>query len=160
MLTICALPLRAAGERWTTETDIPTAPRPQATVTNPHGDKLLVFADQDGHVMTQFISASPVSLNKSSCPTFQVDQRQPPHSFPISQRCRVEGHQALVEIAALSGRKLESRVLYEFINGSRIAFRFTTQDGAYHERSFSLSRSKQAIAAALGDNLQILSSPR
>ncbi len=159
-MTISALPLRAAGERWTTETGNPAAPRPQATVTNPHGDKLLVFADQDGHIMTQFNSASPVSLNQTSCPTFQIDQRQPPHSFPVGQRCRVEGHQALVEIAALSGRTLESRVLYEFINGSRIAFRFTTQDGAYHERSFSLSRSKQAIAKALGDNLEILSSPR
>lgn len=127
----------------------------RAEIVNDQGDRLAVFRGDGDAVLAEFVTAAPSPLGATSCPTFQIDQRRPLHHFERGDRCSVEGHRARYTLARLDGRRLESAVLYQLMNGSSVAFRFVTGNGAYHETRFALTRSKNAMLRVLGRDLDV-----
>lgn len=127
----------------------------RAEIVNEQGDLLAVYRGDDDAVLAEFVTAAPSPLGATSCPTFQIDQRRPLHHFERGDRCAVQGHRARFTLARLDGRRLESAVLYQLMNGSTVAFRFVTGNGAYHEARFPLTRSKNAMLRVLGRDLDV-----
>ncbi|MEQ8661299.1 MAG: hypothetical protein RLW62_10810, partial [Gammaproteobacteria bacterium] len=132
---------------------------PRAEIVNAAGARLAVFRDAAGAVVAEFRAAAPSPLAAGHCPTFQVDARLPLHHYPPGEDCAVDGRSARFTLVRDAGPRVESDVLYQLMNGSQVAFRFTTRDGAYHEARFPLTRSKNALRRALGRNLDVRPAP-
>lgn len=94
-------------------------------------------------------------LARTSCPTFQVDDRLPLHHFEIGAACEVEAGGARYRLGPIRDGLHVSLVTHRLMNGGTVAFRFLTEDGAYHESTFALTRSKRAVAAALGTETRV-----
>ncbi len=114
-----------------------------------------MYRDTAGAVHLEFTTSAPDGLERSSCPTFQVDDRTPLHFYPVGPGCQVDGRRAIYTVASIAGARVESLPLYRLMNGGRVAFRYQTQDGTYHESVFSLRASKQALLGALGRDLTV-----
>ncbi|MEQ8493363.1 MAG: hypothetical protein RLW42_03980, partial [Gammaproteobacteria bacterium] len=127
----------------------------RAGIANDQGDRLAVFADRAGAVTLEFAPAAPSPLRTGSCPTFQIDARPLLHHGRAGETCTVDDHQARYSLGRADNRRLESPPLYQLMNGSSVAFRFATRDGAYHEAKFPLTRSKNAILRVLGRDLDV-----
>jgi hypothetical protein len=72
------------------------------------------------------------------------------HFFEIDRSCRIEVDRAIYALGEIRNKALTSLVVHRMMNGHTVAFRYVTQDGAYHESNFALIRSKQALRNALG----------
>ncbi|MGE0486874.1 MAG: hypothetical protein AB7Q81_22160 [Gammaproteobacteria bacterium] len=126
----------------------------RAEVANPDGDRLSIWRE-GAHVRAEFVPATLAALGPTACPTFQVDTRQPLYYFPLGAGCSLDGHGARFELLDIPGQRFPSAVLYGLMNGDRVAFRFVTRDGAYHESVFALTQSKRALLRALGRDLDV-----
>jgi len=152
-LLLAAASADAAAAPWRVRA--PGGEAARAEVVNDQGDRLSVYRGDGDTVLAEFVTAAPSPLGATSCPTFQIDQRRPLHHFERGDRCSVEGHRARMTLARLDGPRLESAVLYQLMNGSTVAFRFVTGNGAYHETRFPLTRSKNAMLRVLGRDLDV-----
>lgn len=136
-------------------------PAPQASdplharVDNDDNESLVVHRDSNNGIILEFTTTARHGLGRSSCPTFQIDRRTPQHYFALGERCEVAGPSARYTLATVVTDKVVSLILYRLINGARVAFRYVSQDGTYHQSVFSLSQSKQALMGALGAALTI-----
>lgn len=129
---------------------------PRASVADDAGNQLALYRDRTGQIYLEFQPHDGFSrLARTTCPTFQVDRRMPLHHAPLGAGCRIEDNRAIYTLAVLEQRTLISRAVYDLMNGSRIAFRYVTEDGAYREHVFSLTRSADAIRGALRRDLRI-----
>ncbi len=127
---------------------------PRAVVDNDRGALLAVYREGD-RVYLDFSSSAVGGLTRSSCPTFQVDQRTPLHFYALGADCEITGGNARYALTDIVAERTESLVLYRLINGNRITFRYQSLDGRYYESVFSLSQSKQALLGALGRSLSV-----
>ena len=165
LAALCTLPVRIVAAPW--QLDESAEPR-RAVVENDRGDRFSVWLDSNGVVTANFRSGTRAALNAGSCPTFQVDARLPLHHYRLNAEpaavgtataeCRVADRESTYRLLTLSGPRIVSPVLYQLMNGNRLIFRFATVDGAYHEAVLPLTRSKQALSGALGDDLEVLAS--
>lgn len=144
-----------AGAAWQLQPSTDAATPTRAVVVSEKASRLEVFRDDNGKVYMEFSSRARGGLERSSCPTFQVDQRLPQHFYRPGAGCSVSQATARYELTEISGNQVTSLVLYRLLNGSRIAFRYRDLGGTYHQDTFSLSRSKQALLGALGKSLVI-----
>ncbi|MCB1749776.1 MAG: hypothetical protein H6977_20910 [Gammaproteobacteria bacterium] len=151
MLMLCSAATAATPWRYRAAgSDAPA----RAEVVNEAGDRLSIWREGE-RVRAEFVAATLAELGPTACPTFQVDQRQPLYYFPLGEGCSLSAHGARFELLDIPGRRFPSAVLYGLMNGSRVAFRFVTRDGAYHESRFALTQSKRALLRALGRDLDV-----
>lgn len=151
LVAVTALPGTAAAD-W----QLAGGATPRASVADDAGNQLALYRDQAGQIYLEFQPHDGFSrLARTTCPTFQIDRRTPLHHAPLGAGCHIEDNRAIYALAVLEQRTVVSRALYDLMNGSRIAFRYVTADGAYREHVFSLARSADAIRGALGRDLRI-----
>lgn len=127
----------------------------RAVVESTGGSRLAVYSDPDNTVFLEFTTTARGGLTRSSCPTFQVDRRTPQHFYRPGPLCTVTGPSVRYTLARISADNVQSLVLHRLLNGNQVAFRYLALDGTYHEDVFTLSRSKQALLAALGESLTV-----
>ena len=127
-----------------------------AVQVNEAGGEIKVFRDARSQVFLEFkITPGFSGLSRSSCPTFQIDRLIPMHYFNVDRSCQVEAHRAVYDLGQIEDNTLTSLVVHRLMNGGKVAFRYLTQDGTYHELSFALSQSKEALTSALGIDTRI-----
>ena len=130
---------------------------PLAFVANEGGDELVVSRNADNEVRLSIrIKSGFRSLSRSSCPTFQIDRRIPMHFFEIGNGCNIGMVEATYNLGRVQSRRITSLILHRLMNGSNVAFRYTTQDGTYHEARFPLTRSKRALRNAIGRDTRVV----
>ena len=108
----------------------------RARVNNDHNESLVVHRDSNNGVILEFTTTARHGLGRSSCPTFQIDRRTPQHYFALGEQCEVAGATARYTVTTVVTGKVVSLVLYRLINGTRVAFRYISQDGTYHQSVF------------------------
>lgn len=152
----CACLLQAAGAAADWRLEQPPSGRPVARVADPHGAAVALYRDDSGQILLEFrIKPGFSGLARESCPTFQVDTREPLFHTSVGAGCAVEADRALLTLATVAGRRLESQAVYDLMNGERLAFRYVTEDGTYREITFTLTHSADAIRGAVGRDVRI-----
>lgn len=119
------------------------------------GASLAVYRNDTGDVYLRFRTRPGQLPSRAMCPTFQIDDRTPVHHVAPGPACAIEGRDATYHLATIAGGATESLSLYRLMNGGRVAFRFSTQDGGYDETVFGLGGSKQALLDVLGRPLTV-----
>lgn len=128
-----------------------------ARVVNPVGHSIDVYRDQDGVVRGEFkLSDEAMPLDELSCPTFRIDSRPPRALTGLDGPCDVEGTKARFSLGVISDGTIESVLLTQLINGTRIQVWYHLKDHGYHETEFTLRRSMQALVHAMGEQVQVL----
>ena len=148
-----ALALGAAGVEasWQVDTEaVPETPVavPVARVDNESGHSLRIYEDAGNRVHALFtIRGGFDTLDPAACPTIRVDRRRPERLTYEGERCLLEPKRAQFTLGKV-GEPVE-RTLRQFLNGSRIVFRYRLAGGAYRETGFTLHRSKHALYTAI-----------
>lgn len=151
-LLLCAMTSAAPAAEWR----LVGGAEPRALVADDGGNALALYRDRPGRIYLEFQPHGGFSrLARTSCPTFQVDRRTPLHHAALGDGCRIEDNRAIYTLATVQERTLVSRPVYDLMNGSRVAFRYVTEDGTYREVVFTLSRSADAIRGAVRRDLRI-----
>ena len=131
---------------------------PLAFVANEGGDELVISRSADDEVRLSIrIKSGFHSLSRSSCPTFQIDRRIPIHFFEIGNGCNAGIVEVTYDLGRVRSRRITSLILHRLMSGNNVAFRYTTQDGTYHEARFPLTRSKHALRNAIGRDTLVVS---
>lgn len=126
-----------------------------AVVRNEDGHGLKIYKALDGTVRGVFsISDGYDVLAMQTCPTFFVDDDQPQGARFGEARCTVENKAAYFTLGEEQAGVIRSVSLTRLMNGTAIVFRYHVSQMGYRESSFSLARSKQALASALGSNIK------
>ena len=128
-----------------------------ARVSNNDGDQLSVFLDADSMLRAQFeISDRLTTLDTSTCPTYLVDGGTPRVVRFGEERCMVAGSIAIFALGAVNGDAIASGTLLELMNGTSLTLRYHLGGIGYRETRFSLRGSKQALNAAIGEQVQVV----
>ncbi len=130
---------------------------PIARVSNDGGDRLSVFLDAESTLRAQFeVSDQLVTLDTATCPTYLVDDGTPQAVRFGADRCMVAGSTAIFALGAVNGDAIASGTLLELMNGTSLTLRYHLGGLGYREAEFSLRGSKQALNAALGERVRVL----
>ena len=141
---------------WTTRVPEEPGLNPVAYSANDTGQRTEIFLGDHKTVYLRLVLGDGFeAFAESSCPTFQIDKRKPMHHFDIGYRCAVIAKTATFILGQIVDHEIESIILHRFINGNRVAFRYTTNNGQYREAHFSLSSSKRALLDALGNDTRV-----
>ncbi|MFT4564044.1 MAG: hypothetical protein ACI9BW_003806 [Gammaproteobacteria bacterium] len=115
-----------------------------------------IFLDDRNSVYLRLqLGAGFETLARSSCPTFQIDNRVPLHHYEAGTQCTIEAKAATITLGRISDKAIHSLVLHRFMNGNNVTFRYTIENGQYRQAEFSLRNSKQALKRAIGADTQI-----
>ncbi|MDX1514287.1 MAG: hypothetical protein R3174_11155 [Gammaproteobacteria bacterium] len=129
-----------------------------ARVTNSAGHSLVVYRDPDGVVRGTFsISPDDPPLDPQSCPTFRIDSQPPRALAGLDGPCDVESHRARFALGVVSDGVIESTLLTQLMNGTKIVVWYHVQQRGYRETELTLRRSMQALLDAVGHQVQVLS---
>lgn len=157
---LCLLSPVAAYAQWQViqETDaISGVETPVAQIRNNEGYFLAIYRDSNDTIRARFALNDRLTLlDKGSCPTYQIDDRQPRNNSLDSRSCLLQPRVSEYILGTIENDQVVSRPLYELMNGSTINYRFRLEAGGYDQTSFSLMGSKRALIAVLGENLEVL----
>lgn len=143
----------AAYAAWQTTV---TGDRAVASIDGEHGQRLELFVDaQDAIYLRLTLGQGFETFAAASCPTFQIDERQPMHHFDPGPDCTIASKSATFSLGEIVDRGIRSLVVHRLLNGNAVTFRYTVSNGQYREAKFSLSRSKQAMRKLLGYALKV-----
>lgn len=161
IIALAALSVATASQaQWQVvrETDaVSGAETPVAQVRNGQGYYLAIYRDGDGVVRARFaLNDRLILLDEQSCPTYQIDERQPRNSSFNSESCMLQARSSEYVLGTIDNSQVVSRPLYELMNGSLINYRFRLKTGGYDQAQFSLSGSKRALVSVLGTELEVL----
>ena len=155
---VCLSPQAAVAD-WATIVDPVGSDGTQldtARVTNPAEHSLDIYRDPDGIVRGTFsLNDGESALDERSCPTFRVDSRPPRALTGLDGPCEVEGHTARFTLGVINDGTIESTLLTQLMNGTRILVWYHVKDHGYLETEFTLRHSMQALMDAIGQ-VQIL----
>lgn len=155
-LLVLALSATAAGEAWKLRPAPTAKASPWAVVGSAGGEELALYRDRLNQVHLQFqLAGTFTSFAADRCPTFQIDTQQPLHHFAVGTVCHLERKRARIKLGAVRNRELVSAAVDQLMNGTQIAFRYVTIDGAYHEADFPLNGSSLAVSRALGRGVRV-----
>jgi hypothetical protein len=120
------------------------------------GYRTQIFLDTEQNIYLTVILGNGVeSFAQTSCATFQIDDRKPMHFFNAGDGCIVEDRAITYLLGQIENHQFKSLIMHRLMNGSRLAFRFTTKNGRYREIVFPLQRSKQALKQAIGFDTRV-----
>ena len=155
-LLVLALSASAAGVPWKLRPAPTAKASPWAVVSSAGGEELALYRDRLNQVHLQFqLAGTFTSFAADRCPTFQIDTQQPLHHFAVGKVCHLEHKRARIKLGAVRNRELVSAAVDQLMNGTQIAFRYVTTDGAYHEADFPLGGSSLAVSRALGRGVRV-----
>lgn len=157
-LTLLLLPAIAFAD-WQVRTQ--TDPDKKQSITlagtvNPDGHRLEIYRDQGNAIRARFTLAdSLLQFAPKSCPTYQVDAREPVNRSIHDAPCIATPVRAEYILGYVEDKQIESAGLLAFMNGVNVSFRFRLDSGAYRETVFSLGGSSSAIIRAIGRQYQV-----
>lgn len=150
-----------AHAQWQTVTGSPPGAREDvqiARVSNRSGDTLSVFVDADDTVRAQFDVADVLTpLDPQTCPTYLVDDGAPKAARFGPDRCLVAGGRAIFALGVVALDAIASDALLNLMNGTVVTIRYHTDGVGYRDAQFSLRGSKQALNAAIGSGVRVVS---
>jgi hypothetical protein len=147
---------QAAMAAWTTRARDEAGLKPVAVATNKTGQRAEIFlGDQLTIYLRLELGAGFETFAETNCPTFQIDDRKPMHHFEIGGRCAIAAKKATFMLGRIENSEIKSLILHRFMNGNKVTFRYTVNNGQYRQAAFSLRASKQALKNALGFDLRI-----
>ncbi len=127
-----------------------------AVTENDEGFKLEIYRDENGVIRSRFSTENtPYRMNSQYCPTFDIVRRGMQNVSINGESCLGENNWAEFILGYIVGDEVNSTILYNFMNGSEITYRFMLQPYGYGETSFSLSNSKRILLEALGYDLVV-----
>ncbi|MGR8950567.1 MAG: hypothetical protein ACU84Q_21190 [Gammaproteobacteria bacterium] len=129
---------------------------PVAYEINARGDSAKVIRGMDNKISLH-VTLAPgfIQFAPNNCPTLQIDTRLPVHHTEVGDYCSVKTLAAVIELGRVQDSGVISLPLYRLMNGTQLSVRFVTSSGEYRELKFTLRNSKQAIKAALGDDVKV-----
>ena len=136
---------------WQSQPAVDSTPD-RAVSENGEGEQLSIYRGPGAELVLELKTRLVHGLYDGSCPTFQIDTRTPQHHYLAGAGCRIDGAFARYIISDQSRGTIESLVVYRLMNGNQVTFRYQSKNGNYHQSRFSLSRSKQAMRNALGND--------
>lgn len=155
-LLVLALQATAAGVSWKPRASPIPKGSPWAVVSSASGEELAVYSDRNHQIHLQFKLVDTFrTLAPGHCPTFQIDTQPPLYHFAVDQGCHIDHQRALIDVGVMRNRVLVSASIDQLMNGTQIAFRYISADGAYHEADFPLHGSSLAISRALGRGVRV-----
>ena len=153
---VLAVSATAAGVSWKVGSSPRAKGSPWAVVSSTSGEELALYSDRQNKVHLQFkLAGTFKTFAPGRCPTFQIDRQQPLYHLAIDQGCHLDQKHALIDVGDVRNRVLVSGLVDQLMNGTQIAFRYVTADGAYHEADFPLNGSSLAISRALGRGVRV-----
>ncbi|MFT4583003.1 MAG: hypothetical protein ACI915_002412 [Gammaproteobacteria bacterium] len=127
-----------------------------AYIENSARQRADIFLDEHDVVYLRLrLSAGFETLTRSSCPTFQIDKRLPLHHYAVGKQCSIDSKDATIVLGQISDKQINSLVLHRIMNGNKVTFRYTTENGQYRKAEFSLQNSKQALQGAVGADTEV-----
>lgn len=157
-LTVMLLPATAFAD-WQVRTQADPDKKQSFTLAgtvNPDGHRIEIYRDQGNAIRARFTLAdSLVQFAPKSCPTYQVDAREPVNRSIHDAPCIATPVRAEYILGYVEDERIESAGLLAFMNGVNVSFRFRLDSGAYRETVFSLSGSSSAIIRAIGRQYQV-----
>jgi hypothetical protein len=157
LLLLLSLPARAEWDI-VTHTNIDSDVQTRVAHTeNSDGYSLEIYRDGNNAVRARFgMHNNQNRLYEKSCPTHQVDRRNPVNTSINDAPCIAHRKWAEFVLGYIAGDEVASTFLHNIMNGSRITFRFILENSGYGETAFSLAGSKRALKEALGSDLKVL----
>jgi len=147
---------QAAMAAWTNRVRDEPGLNPVAAAANKTGQRAEIFlGDQQIIYLRLELGAGFETFAESNCPTFQIDDRKPMHHFEVGTRCKIAAKRATFLLGQIDNVEVESLILHRIMNGNKVTFRYTVNNGQYRQAAFSLRGSKQALKSALGSDLRI-----
>jgi len=157
LLLFLSLPVKA---EWNivTHTDIDSNQQTKVAHSENSDDySLEIYRDGNNAIRARFSMHNNLNrLNEKSCPTHQVDKRNPENTSINEASCIAHRKWAEFVLGYIAGNEVTSTFLHNIMNGSKITFRFKLENSGYTETAFSLIGSKRALIDALGFNLIVL----
>jgi hypothetical protein len=157
-LTVMLLPTIAFAD-WQVQTQTDPDKKQSFTLAgtvNPDGHRLEIYRDQGNAIRARFTLAdSLLQFAPKSCPTYQVDAREPVNRSINDAPCIATPVRAEYILGYVEDKQIESAGLLAFMNGVNVSFRFRLDSGAYRETVFSLGGSSSAIIRAIGRQYQV-----
>lgn len=127
-----------------------------AQTRNAEGHTLAIYRDAGGAIRSRFgLNDSLNGLAEKSCPTYQIDNRDPRNVSINDAACISHRLWAEYVLGYIQEKRVVSLLLHELMNGNKIVYRFKLLSGGYDETEFSLAGSKRALLAVLGSDLEI-----
>lgn len=152
-------PLSVYAE-WTvvTHTNIDTNTSTEVAYTaNEGGYSTEIYQDSKGAVRLRFsMNKNSHRLAPDSCPTIQVDRREPHNRSINDAPCIIHKKWAEYILGYLIDEQVNSDMLRNIMNGMEIRYRFRLQNAGYAETAFSLTGSSDALKKILGEQVKIV----
>lgn len=156
LLACLLLHAQIAAAAWTTRDADEPGLNPIAYSLNDSGQRVeILLRDGDTIYLRLVLGEGFETFGETNCPTFQIDKRTPMHHFDVGERCAIGSKQATFTLGQISDRAIKSLILHRLMNGNKVTFRYTVNNGQYRQASFSLRNSKQALRLALGSGIRV-----
>ena len=144
-----------------THTDTSNNTQTQVAYTeNKEGYSLEIYRDSVGAIRSRFSLNSALDIFvKHSCPTYQIDTRLLDNRSINDAPCITDLAWSEFILGYINNKNVTSGRLNALMNGITITFRFMLDNGSYKETQFSLSGSKRATLAVIGNDITIVPEP-
>ncbi len=127
-----------------------------ATIVNVFGHSLQIYRDPNDIVRGVLtLKESFDRFDEASCPSIRIDGRRPRALVNLDGPCNVEENKAHFTLGVIDEGRMESRLVFQLMNGGDISFWYHVKDVGYRESVFTLRNSLQALTVALGTDVQI-----
>ncbi len=156
---LCALYSLPAHAQWEVIYPAPSSgtSEPIAQVDNRTGHSLRVYRHDNNHVYAVFsIQERFDTFHQGACPTYVVDGKLPSDLGSANISCELKARKAVFDLGTVSAKQLHSSILLQWMNGSRLSFRYHLKTVGYREAQFSLKSSSRAVATILGAGVRVI----
>ncbi len=128
-----------------------------AQVDNDAGHILTVYRHDNNHVYAVFsIQGRFDTFHKGACPTYVIDGELPSDLGTPRISCQLKARKAIYDLGTVAARQLTSHTLLQWMNGSKLTFRYHLKTVGYRETHFSLKSSSRAMATILGADVRVV----
>ncbi len=128
-----------------------------AIIKNEKGYTLEIYKDSVDAVRGRFtLTQGLIRFPDNFCPTFQIDSGQPRNRSINDAPCLAGDTWAEFILGYVENGQVNSSAIAGVMNGVVLRFRFLLEQGDYRETLFSLSGSKRAVSAALGEGVNVI----
>ena len=127
-----------------------------AIIKNESDHTLEIYRDSVDAVRARFtLNQGLIRFPDSFCPTFQIDSSPPTNRSLNDALCLSGATWAEFILGYVVDGQINSGAVAGLMNGVGLNFRFLLENGDYRQTLFSLSGSKRAMSAALGDGVGV-----
>ena len=146
----------AAVAQWSAVESDKAANGREAMVKSDYDARISIWLDKENILFAQFELASGlIALDEQICPTFQIDLNVINNLTAAEHRCEVSGAQVRFQLTQAQDNTIDSPLLLQFMNGSRVIVRYRLKHAGYGAQTFSLKGSKQALINVFGDDITV-----